>query len=123
METGEDRDHDLKQVQCIAVSEDGVHFTKDEQNSVIADAPDGNIHPFHIRDPKVWKKDEHYYMVLGSKTKENVGQILLYRSKDLFYWEFVNVSATGEGNFGFMWECPDIFNLEGHDILLMSPQE
>ncbi|WP_336296606.1 glycoside hydrolase family 32 protein [Bacillus pinisoli] len=120
--TGEDRDHDLKQVQCVAISEDGVHFEKDEKNPVITSAPEGDIHPFHFRDPKVWKKDETYYMVLGSKTKENRGQILLYRSKDLYEWEFMNIAATGEGNFGFMWECPDIFHLDGHDILLMSPQ-
>ncbi|WP_456275129.1 glycoside hydrolase family 32 protein [Bacillus sp. AK128] len=120
--TGEDRDHDLKQVQCMAISEDGIHFKKDEQNPIITEAPAGDIHPFHFRDPKVWKKDDIYYMVLGSKTEENIGQILLYQSKDLHTWEFINVAATGKGNFGFMWECPDIFQLEGHDILLMSPQ-
>ncbi|MBE4908475.1 glycoside hydrolase family 32 protein [Bacillus luteolus] len=120
--TGDDHDHQLKQVQCIASSQDGIHFTKDEQNPVISTAPEGNIHPFHFRDPKVWKKGEHYYCVLGSKTNQNIGQILLYRSKDLVDWEFMNVAATGTGNFGYMWECPDIFNIDGQDILLMSPQ-
>lgn len=120
--TGEDRDHDLKQVQCLAVSEDGIHFTKHEQNPIISVAPEGNIHPFHFRDPKVWKKDDTYYMVLGSKTIENKGQILLYQSKDLIEWEFINVAAKAEGNFGYMWECPDILQLNGYDVLLMSPQ-
>ncbi|WP_332248301.1 glycoside hydrolase family 32 protein [Bacillus sp. SG-1] len=85
-------------------------------------APEGDIHPYHFRDPKVWKKGDHYYCVLGSRTKEHAGQVLLYRSEDLYHWEFVNVAAKGEGNFGFMWECPDLFEIDGQTILMMSPQ-
>ncbi|MCT8137129.1 glycoside hydrolase family 32 protein [Anaerobacillus sp. CMMVII] len=120
--TGENRDTDLKQVQCLAVSEDGVNFQKLDQNPVISDVPEGNINPNHIRDPKVWKNGEHYYCVLGSKTNEETGQILLYRSSNLTDWEFLSIAAKGEGNFGFMWECPDVFHLDGKDVLVMSPQ-
>ncbi|WP_078549405.1 glycoside hydrolase family 32 protein [Litchfieldia alkalitelluris] len=121
--TGEDRDTDLKQVQCIAVSDDGVHFKKISDNPVISSAPEGDIHPFHFRDPKVWEYEGVYYCVLGSRTIEHKGQALLYRSKDLLEWEFVNIALKGEGNVaGFMWECPDIFRLEGKDVLVMSPQ-
>lgn len=120
--TGDNHDDDLRQVQCLAVSEDGIHFKKLKENPVISAAPEGNIHPFHFRDPKVWKKDNVYYCVLGSKTKENEGQVLLYRSENLMDWECINIVAKGEGNFGYMWECPDIFQLNGKDVLLMSPQ-
>ncbi|HYK73313.1 MAG TPA: glycoside hydrolase family 32 protein [Pseudoneobacillus sp.] len=120
--TGDNHETDLKQVQCLAVSEDGIHFEKIPQNPVIDSAPEGDIHPYHFRDPKVWKHNDDYYCVLGSRTKEHMGQILLYRSKDLFHWEFLNVAARGEGNFGYMWECPDIFPLDGQDVLMMSPQ-
>ncbi|MDE5415055.1 glycoside hydrolase family 32 protein [Alkalihalobacterium chitinilyticum] len=120
--TGENRDTDLKQVQCLAVSEDAIHFDKLKENPVILEAPEGNIHPYHFRDPKVWKHNDYYYCVLGSKTNEETGQILLYRSRDLFSWKFMAVSAKGEGNFGYMWECPDIFTLEEQEVLVMSPQ-
>ncbi|RBW70936.1 glycoside hydrolase family 32 protein [Bacillus taeanensis] len=120
--TGNNYDEQLKQVQALAQSEDGVTFEKLADNPVIAEAPAGNIHPFHFRDPKVWKYQDFYYTVLGSKTKQNTGQVLLYRSADLLKWEFVNVMAKGEGNFGFMWECPDLFLLDGQDVLVMSPQ-
>ncbi|WP_227937178.1 glycoside hydrolase family 32 protein [Alkalihalobacillus deserti] len=120
--TGDNQDEDLEQVQCLAVSEDGVNFEKLANNPVIGAAPVGDIHPHHIRDPKVWKRGDDYYCVIGNKTKDEVGQVLLYRSRDLVEWEFVNVVAKGEGNFGFMWECPDIFHLDGHDVLVMSPQ-
>nr|WP_216776061.1 glycoside hydrolase family 32 protein [Metabacillus halosaccharovorans] len=120
--TGPDQDKDLKQVQCLAVSDDGIHFEKIVENPVIEAAPPGDIHPFHFRDPKVWKEGDYYYCVLGSQTKERIGQALLYRSPDLLKWEFVNVMARGTGNMGYMWECPDLFSLAGQDVLVMSPQ-
>lgn len=120
--TGDNPDTDLEQVQCLAVSEDGITFAKIPQNPVISKVPAGDIHPNHFRDPKVWKNGNDYYCVLGSRTIEEKGQILLYRSTDLIDWEFLNVAAKGEGNFGFMWECPDLFHLDGHDVLVMSPQ-
>ena len=120
--TGPNQDTDLKQVQCIAISEDGIHFEKIKENPVILEVPEGDIHPFHFRDPKVWKKGDVYYCVLGSQTKNRIGQALLYRSSDLFDWEFVNVLAKGQGNQGYMWECPDLFQLDDKALLVMSPQ-
>jgi len=120
--TGENYDEELKQVQALAVSEDGISFEKLPENPVITEAPKGDIHPFHFRDPKVWKHDDLYYVVLGSKTLQNTGQVLMYRSKDLIHWEFVNILAKGEGNFGYMWECPDLFTLSNKEVLVMSPQ-
>ena len=120
--TGPDHESQLKQVQALAVSEDGIHFTKLEANPVIAQAPKGDIHPYHFRDPKVWKQDNTYFCVLGSRTNDHIGQVLLYKSEDLLNWDFINVMATGEGNFGYMWECPDYFEMGGQGVLVMSPQ-
>jgi beta-fructofuranosidase len=115
-------DEDLKQCQALAVSDDGIHFEKLKENPVIAEPPEGNINTFHFRDPKVWKHDDVYYVVLGSKTKQNKGQVLLYKSNNLIDWEFFSVMAKGKANWGFMWECPDLFELDGQDVLVMSPQ-
>jgi len=120
--TGDNYDTDLKQVQCLAVSEDGIQFEKLSTNPVIAEAPEGDIHPHHFRDPKVWKHGAHYYCVLGSRTKDHHGQVLVYRSDDLVNWEFIDIAAKSDGNLGFMWECPDLFRLDGQDVLVMSPQ-
>ncbi|MFP3607742.1 sucrose-6-phosphate hydrolase, partial [Paraburkholderia sp. SIMBA_053] len=86
------------------------------QNPVINSVPEGDIHPHHFRDPKVWKKDDYDYCVLGSRTKDHEGQVLLYCSRDLLNWEFMNVMAKSQGNLGFMWECPDLFSLDGQDV-------
>jgi len=122
--TGGNRDTDLLQSQCLAISEDGVHFEKFAGNPVIREAPEGDIHPYHFRDPKVWRRGDQFYCVLGSRTKTQVGQILLYRSPNLTDWEFVGVAARGTSadRDGFMWECPDLFTLGGQDVLVLSPQ-
>lgn len=110
------------QTQSIAESEDGIHFRKHPE--IVIGAPeDEEIHVGDFRDPKVWQNDDKYYMVVGSRTPDNFsGQILLFESEDLLNWKFKNIMARAEGNQGFMWECPNFANIEGRDILIISPQ-
>lgn len=75
----------------------------------------------HVRDPKIFTKDGVYYMVLGGRTKENRGCILMYKSLDLETFEFFDIITTKE-KFGYMWECPDLFEIDGKLILVTCPQ-
>lgn len=74
----------------------------------------------HTRDPKVWRGKDAWYMVLGSSTKERKGKVLIYRSENLTDWEYKN-SVTKESGFGWMWECPDYFEVENNKVLIFSP--
>lgn len=115
-----DREKDiLDQSQCIATSTDGIHFTKERENPVIPTHPEEGSG--HFRDPKVWKHEDHWYMVLGTR-KEDIGKVLLYKSKDLRQWEYLGVLAESDGTEGYMWECPDFFEIGGKHVLLFSPQ-
>lgn len=80
----------------------------------------------HFRDPKVWKKDGAYYMVLGAQTEKLTGSAVLFTSENLTDWTFLGAIAGadsgGLGSFGYMWECPDLFSLDGTDVLLVCPQ-
>lgn len=116
-----DPDH-FWQNQNLAYSTDGINFTKYENNPIIASTPEDNTH--HFRDPKVWEKDGKYYMILGSQGKDGVGRAIIYRSDDLKDWQYLGEIAKANGltTEGFMWECPDFFELAGKDILLLSPQ-
>lgn len=108
----------FEQSQCIAYSEDGIHFEKYEGNPVIT-APEGV--PTHLfRDPKVWEHDGTYYLVCGA-SREEKAQALLYRSKDLLHWEFFNVLAESRGEWGYMWECPDFYPMGDKYVLMFSP--
>ncbi len=109
------------QRQCLAVSEDGIHFEKVAQNPVIAETllgDNGTIHDF--RDPKVFLHEGNYYAVVATKSKENHGKILLFTSKDLLSWSFYSVLLEGNDKQGVMWECPDFFHLDGKAVLLLS---
>ncbi|XP_047995540.1 sucrose-6-phosphate hydrolase-like [Leguminivora glycinivorella] len=106
------------ETQYIAYSDDGITFHKYEGNPVISSAPNGSP---DFRDPKAWKYGDHYYVVIGSKTDDKRGQVLLYRSTDMKNWEYLNVIAESKGD-SYMYECPDLFELDGKFVLLMSPQ-
>ena len=75
----------------------------------------------HVRDPQVIERDGATYMLLGARTREDVGCVLVYRGDDLAHFSLVNTLATAE-KFGYMWECPDLVTLGGHDFLLCCPQ-
>ena len=106
------------QTQCIAYSEDGIHFEKYEGNPVLY-APKG-IAPDQFRDPKVWKHEDTYYMVCGASCAHKA-QALLYSSKDMFHWTFFNVLAESRGEWGYMWECPDFYPIGDKYVLMFSP--
>lgn len=76
----------------------------------------------HIRDPKIFKHNDLYIMILGARDVEDKGQIIYYTSKDLDNWNYGGVFSGSVEKLGYMWECPDYFQIDNKDILLFSPQ-
>lgn len=112
--------HEGRETSTIYVeSEDGLCFGNKEEVISFEEYPEEFT--CHIRDPKVWKEDDAYFMVLGGRLKGDKGAVLLYRSKDKKRWEFIRTITTEE-TFGYMWECPDYFEMDGQKILSVSPQ-
>ncbi|MDF2961833.1 MAG: sucrose-6-phosphate hydrolase [Paenibacillus sp.] len=112
------KDGKVIQSQCLATSEDGIMFEKHAGNPVIPAPPEDGSADF--RDPKVWKHNEIWYMVVGS-SKDGIGKALLYKSPDLRQWEYIGVLAESDGTMGTMWECPDFFPLGDRYVLMFSP--
>lgn len=80
---------------------------------------------YHTRDPKVWKSNGKFYMILGSKNKEadketTTPRVLIYESEDGTEFKPLNMFEK-YGTIGDMWECPDIFEVDGQWILTLSP--
>ncbi|WP_159881520.1 glycoside hydrolase family 32 protein [Paenibacillus puerhi] len=113
-----------KEVQCVATSTDGIHFEKHTANPIIDYPPvDGS---FDFRDPKVWKHEDIWYMVI-STGKEGIGKAVLYKSEDGFKWDYIGVVAQSDGTLGEIWECADLFPLgrgRSHALItsLMGPE-
>ncbi|MTD26162.1 sucrose-6-phosphate hydrolase [Erwinia sorbitola] len=107
--------------QCLATRDEHGEFHK--SGPVLA-LPEG--YTGHVRDPKVWQHNGLWYMVLGAQNLELQGKVLLFSSPDLHQWislgEIAGSHLNGLGDFGYMWECPDLFELDGRSVLVVCPQ-
>ena len=115
---------ELGQTQCMAWSDDGVHFTKYEGNPILKNYPPEGCREF--RDPKVLLWQGNYYMVVGSKGVskyrghgEERGRVLLYTSADLLKWKYVGLLYECR-DYDDTVECPDLFPLEDRFVLCYS---
>ena len=104
---------------CLAVSHDGKTVASKQCLLYNKDYPAGLT--CHVRDPKVFAYEGKYYMVLGARTLEDKGKVLVLESTDKLHWNHINTLTTPEP-FGYMWECPDLFCLDGQWYLAVSPQ-
>ena len=112
------------QTQCAAIG-DGVNYSKYAGNPVLTakDLPKGGS-AVDFRDPKIFQEaDGSYYAVIGNRTEDGSGAILLYRSTDGLQWELARTLDRCCNQYGRMWECPDFFPLNGKYVLITSPQD
>ncbi|WP_446905338.1 glycoside hydrolase family 32 protein [Aeromonas veronii] len=114
----EDRGDDslIREVQCLATSRDGINF---EKQGCVLTPPEGIM---HFRDPKVWRENGFWWMVIGARDASDTGQVLLYRGTSLRDWHLERVLAHSASGSSYMWECPDFFHCGDHHWLMFSPQ-
>ncbi|HWO95790.1 MAG TPA: sucrose-6-phosphate hydrolase [Bacillus sp. (in: firmicutes)] len=105
--------------QCLAVMDQTGNISKLDK-AVISSVPAG--YTDHFRDPKVWKEGDTFYAVIGAQRTDETGCIVLYSSPDLLKWTFEGEINTDLHSFGYMWECPDYFELQNQGVLIFSPQ-
>ena len=60
----------------LVMTEDGKTFGRKKELMSNSDYPDDLT--CHVRDPKVWKENDIYYMVQGARTNEDVGHVLVF---------------------------------------------
>lgn len=109
---------EIRQVQCLASSTDGVHFKK--HGVVIGEENLPKEYcPWDFRDPKVWRKNDWFWCAIAARARGGRGRVLMYRSKDLFSWEFVGDLFGGDCP-GQMVECPDY--VESMGLMLCGEQ-
>ena len=113
--------------QLMVISEDGQEMSQKKKLLGMEDYPEDIT--AHIRDPKVWKADGRYYMILGARargyaedgSRRDKGGVLIYASDDKLKWN-LHQKLIPEKAFGYMWECPDLFELDGEKVLSFCPQ-
>lgn len=108
------------ETQNIAKSKDGINFIKYEGNPVILKVPVDTTHRF--RDPKIWKEDDKFYVVIGGEDTKHNGKVLIYETRDLINFSYKGVLASSTGNLGEVWECPNFINIDDKYVLIISPK-
>jgi beta-fructofuranosidase len=133
--SGRHGDHELP---CIATgSPDLVEWTKHPGNPVIP-SPPADLDIVAFRDHCVWREGDLWRQIIGSGIRGQGGTALLYESSDLREWTYLGPLLIGDSDdrprtapdwTGTMWECVDLFRLEGaggdghgisRDILVFS---
>ncbi|WP_242622771.1 glycoside hydrolase family 32 protein [Lachnoclostridium sp. Marseille-P6806] len=109
--------------QCIAYSDDGYTFVKPAENPIIPERP-CESHDF--RDPKVIFYKDRWQMIVGGSSGDAAdlkshGRIYLYHSLDLFHWNYDGILYEAPDGEGTMFECPDLFEINGKWIITASP--
>lgn len=116
--TGNHRDEhwNRKSVQIIAREKNGV---LKKELPAIADVPEESTEDF--RDPFVWKEGRGYKAVIGARLRGDKGAVFFYESENGLQWQEKNCFTLGK-EFGYMWECPNIAEIDGKIILIFCPQ-
>lgn len=99
-------------------SKDGIHLSDKEWLMTNSDYPQDMS--CHVRDPKIYKQKDTYYMVLGARDLTSHGCVLVFESSNLKDWSYK--MRFEKENFGYMWECPDLFDLDGEQFMITCPQ-
>ena len=102
----------MREEQCLAVSNDGIHFTKYEMNPIIP----GKEHT-PARDPFVFENQVIGGYSLCITTED---AIQFYHSIDLLHWEETGRFTLPSGAFQGMIECPVLFRSNDKYVLMMS---
>ena len=109
------------QTQCIATSDDDLRTWSKRLVPVVGQVPAEARQTSDFRDPFVWKEDDTWYMVVGSRIKDVGGAVFLYCSANLIDWEYLNPLLVGDKTRnGMIWECPNFFRLGDQWVLIVS---
>lgn len=111
------------QNQCMAFGNGSV-YEKINSNPVITkEKIPFDYDTEHFRDPKIFVREGKIYMLCVIKQLSGRGAMVLFDSTDAINWNYKGMVDHSKDGLSRMWECPDFTELDGHDILIFSPQE
>jgi beta-fructofuranosidase len=87
-------------------------------------APDADVVAY--RDPFVFRDGDQWRMLVGAGLDGGTAAAVSYSSPDLAAWALDGLAAQRSGNetdrvwTGTMWECPQLFDIDGSHVLVTS---
>lgn len=106
--------------QWVATTEDMVHWKQIPENPVLSNKNNAQIGLtlIHWRDPYVFRYKGETLMVIAGVIDGWKGAILIYRSKDMRNWEFLNTFFTEDRQV--VYECPNVVVFEDKIALIYT---
>ena len=97
------------------------HFrVRKDPAPIVTGPPEGFTDNF--RHPKIWEEDDGvFYMLAGAQTQTDYGRAVVYAAGVSGSFKYQGELRTDLDQFGFMWEHPDFFTIDGSDVFAFSP--
>lgn len=97
------------------------------KGDVVVEAPEDDLVAF--RDPFVMRDGDGWRMLVGTALAGGDAAAASFASKDLKEWTYEGLAARRSTReiapvwTGALWECPQVFRLDGRDVLVTSVWE
>ncbi|SEE90827.1 beta-fructofuranosidase [Arthrobacter alpinus] len=97
---------------------------KQEQHGIVGMPEEPNIGD--VRDPFLFTFNGSQYAIQGAGYKDGTPVILLYRCHTMTQWEYLGPLVTGGAGVAAewapaqIWECPQLFRVDGQWVLMLS---
>jgi beta-fructofuranosidase len=103
---------------------ENLHWAADPSTPIVAAPAELGAHSF--RDPCIFRFEDHWVMVVGAGFRDGRGGLVNFVSDDLASWTYTGLAAarasteTEPAWSGSIWECPQLFEVDGTWVLLVS---
>lgn len=110
---------------CLATSTDNLQTWQKFAGNPLFETPPG-LDLVALRDHTIWREAGRWFMAVGAGLRGTGGAALLFCSDDLRAWEYRGSLLHPDSPMLFpelpveVWECPDLFPLDGRHVLLLS---
>ena len=91
-----------------------------KEEIIVPDHPEGITG--HFRDPYLFTRRGKRYFIIGAQREaDEKGTVLIYE-ETADGWQNLGEVKNRLGDFGYMWECPNLVQFGSYDALIFCPQ-
>lgn len=100
-------------------------WTSWTKGDVVVEAPPG-LDLIAFRDPFIRRDGDAWRMFVGAAGRDGSAMAMTYTSLDLSSWQWDGVALERNSAerdpvwMGALWECPQVFDLDGHGVMVSS---
>ncbi len=99
-----------------------------EKGGVVVDLP-AELDAVAFRDPFVFRDGPGWRMLVGTALRDGTAAAASFSSPDLLSWSYDGLASARSGRVtdpvwtGTLWECPQLFEIDGSHVLITSVWE